>query len=119
MRSSSSSTVPVPNFASACTQWLPADLELLVTRCLSKDPDFRPRSAASIARALRDIVIPQEHRYTGETARKWWERVSDAPPKERKERTVSEVSVERLSREVDTTSVSHSGDSAEVQLKAN
>jgi len=111
---------PVPDFASACTQWLPAELELLVTRCLSKDPDFRPRSAASIARALRDIVIPQEHRYTGETARRWWERVSDAPPKERAERSsVSEVSVERLSREVDATSVSRSGDSAEVQLKAN
>lgn len=67
---------PPPALEGSTDQWIPPELDRLTTRCLAKDPNYRPRSAASLARALEAIVVPPEHRVSAEEVRAWWERVA-------------------------------------------
>ncbi|HET9960395.1 MAG TPA: protein kinase [Polyangiaceae bacterium] len=62
-----------PALTQCTSQWIPSELELLILRCLSKDPEYRPRSAASLLRALQDIRIPDAQRASAEFLREWWE----------------------------------------------
>jgi len=48
---------------------VPSELEKLIMRCLDKDADARPQSAAAMADALRAMSIP---RWSDEDARQWW-----------------------------------------------
>lgn len=66
----------VPQLESLTAQWVPAELQRLITRCLSKEPSFRPPSAGSLGRALLEIPIPPEHRILPEALRRWWETAS-------------------------------------------
>jgi serine/threonine-protein kinase len=50
---------------------VPAPLEEIVLACLEKEPARRPRSAEELAEALESLA--QEHPWTGERARKWWD----------------------------------------------
>jgi len=47
-----------------------ADLEALVLRCLSKDREARPSSAAALRSAL--LGCEDAHRYDPQTSRAWW-----------------------------------------------
>jgi serine/threonine-protein kinase len=49
---------------------LPSSLEAWVLRCLEKDPDRRPRSAAEAASRLDACAL--DDTWTGEAARAWW-----------------------------------------------
>jgi serine/threonine-protein kinase len=49
---------------------IPPDLERLVMKCLAKDPDQRPKSAAHLAEALEWVTVD---RWGQDLARDWWE----------------------------------------------
>ena len=63
-----------PSLSETATQSMPRELDQLVSRCLAKDPEFRPRSAASLGRALSAIVLPEEQRTSPQVLREWWDR---------------------------------------------
>jgi hypothetical protein len=67
---------PPPSLSKIVNQYLPAELETLVLRCLAKQPECRPSSAASLGRALAAIRLPDEHQLSAQTLRQWWEHVS-------------------------------------------
>ena len=68
-----------PSLSDHAKQWLPDGLEVLVQRCLAKDPEFRPVSAAALARALLALSIPEEHQLAPEVWRDWWLRHENLP----------------------------------------
>ena len=70
--------VDVPSLRAACTGWIPAELEMIVTALLAKDPDDRPGDARALAAQLRAIAIPAEHAWTEADAEAWW-RTNRAP----------------------------------------
>jgi hypothetical protein len=47
------------------------DLEKLILKCLEKDPDLRPKSAAALGEALKGCK--DAGKWTQEIARNWWE----------------------------------------------
>jgi hypothetical protein len=65
-----------PALSARTEQWLPPELELLVQRCLAKDPAFRPPSASALARALAAIRIPEEQAVPADVWGKWWKRAN-------------------------------------------
>ena len=73
---------PPRSLAKIANQYLPAELETLILRCLAKEPECRPSSAASLGRALSAIRLPDEHQLSSQALREWWEHVSatNAPP---------------------------------------
>jgi len=74
---------PPPALSSVTDARVPPELEALILRCLAKQPEFRPVSAASLGRALAAIRFDDAERTTSEQIREWWERVSvrdTAPP---------------------------------------
>ncbi|HET9932145.1 MAG TPA: serine/threonine protein kinase, partial [Polyangiaceae bacterium] len=68
-----------PPLAEHTTAWLPDGMEALIQRCLAKDPEFRPVSAAALARALLSLRIPEEQQLGAETWRDWWLRFENLP----------------------------------------
>lgn len=62
---------------------IPAELDRLVLRCLSKDPSDRPADAGELERLLGAITFAEP--WTSERARAWWEahRPSDGARSER------------------------------------
>jgi serine/threonine-protein kinase len=70
---------PPPPLAQHTSAWLPEGMEALIQRCLAKDPNFRPVSAAALARALLALPIPEEHQLGAETWRDWWLRFENLP----------------------------------------
>jgi len=50
---------------------IPADLELVVLRCLAKDPEDRYQDVASLAAALDECEAAG--RWTAESAKQWWQ----------------------------------------------
>ena len=52
---------------------VPDELVQLIAGCLAKQPDDRPRDAASLARALKAIPFPPEHAWSEDSARAWWQ----------------------------------------------
>ena len=61
-----------PSLRDVVQGWCPVELELVLESCLAKDPEQRPRDARELARALREIPIPDEHAWTEAKARAWW-----------------------------------------------
>jgi eukaryotic-like serine/threonine-protein kinase len=70
---------PAPCVTEHTNQWLPDGLELLLQRCLAKEPEFRPVSAAALARALLALRIDDDHVMTAEVWRDWWKSFDKAP----------------------------------------
>jgi serine/threonine-protein kinase len=70
---------PPPSLSAHTKQWLPDGLEALLQRCLAKDPEFRPVSAAALARALLALHIPEEHQLGADIWRDWWLRFENLP----------------------------------------
>jgi serine/threonine protein kinase len=60
----------------ATNNYVPLELEHLLLRCLAKEPLSRPSSAASLARALSAIELPERHRMSPQALREWWQTVS-------------------------------------------
>jgi serine/threonine-protein kinase len=56
-------------------QRIPAAFDELVIRCLAKDPDDRPASAADVSRALSAIALDLES-WNAEDAHHWWDHTS-------------------------------------------
>jgi serine/threonine-protein kinase len=56
---------------------VPADLELIVLRCLAKSPGERYPSAAELERALGACAVAAE--WSADRARTWWQSRSSAP----------------------------------------
>ena len=50
---------------------IPPELDAVVTACLAKKPDDRPQSAYELSRLLNEVP---GQRWSGETAREWWDR---------------------------------------------
>jgi hypothetical protein len=74
---------PAPALSSVMDAAIPPELEALIARCLAKQPEFRPVSAASLGRALAAIRFGDDQRLTPERIREWWDAVSAgdyAPP---------------------------------------
>ncbi len=73
---------PPPALSSVSAAPIPPELEALIARCLAKQPEFRPISAASLGRALSAIRFDDDQRLTQEQLREWWDVVSarDNPP---------------------------------------
>lgn len=67
---------PPPLPSKLTNAYVPPELERLILRCLAKEPSSRPSSAASLARALSAITIPEEHRISPEALRDFWSAVS-------------------------------------------
>lgn len=63
---------PVPQLSAVMTTWCPIELEMLITRMLSKTVEDRPASARELGEALRAIPIPPHHAWTREHATAWW-----------------------------------------------
>ncbi|MEJ7599498.1 MAG: protein kinase [Kofleriaceae bacterium] len=68
----------VPRLRERMTGWCPPELEAVISACLAKDLEDRPRDARELSRMLREIPIPPEHRWTTDRARAWW--VAYQPP---------------------------------------
>ena len=63
-------TAPVP--PSERTELpIPEQLDLVILRCLAKDPDRRPQTAEELDRLLEDVQ--DDPRWTAERARAWWD----------------------------------------------
>ncbi|MHC4563334.1 MAG: protein kinase domain-containing protein [Planctomycetota bacterium] len=60
-----------PRVSDCASQPVPAALDDLVARCLSRDPSGRPRDALAMLRALRDIEDDADP-WGPEAARAWW-----------------------------------------------
>lgn len=58
-----------PEPPSRRSKQVPAELDSLIVRCLSKSPDDRPSSAAALARELRAIELES---WTHDDALTWW-----------------------------------------------
>jgi serine/threonine-protein kinase len=63
---------PVPSLRSRMRGWCPVELEVVMSRCLAKEPSDRPADAKAFAAELRAIPIPAEHAWTDDQARSWW-----------------------------------------------
>ncbi len=72
--------------------WLPDELSAIVTACLAKNRNDRPRDARTLAHALRAIAIPQQHAWTESRAAAWWHSYSPKGPAP----AAAEPTVERL-----------------------
>jgi serine/threonine protein kinase len=71
--------LPLPSLRGMCgDSWLPDELERVISSCLAKEPDERPKDARVLAAQLRAIVIPDEHAWTEARAQRWWQ--SYRPP---------------------------------------
>jgi serine/threonine protein kinase len=64
-----------PSPAKSTPDYVPRELDQLVVRCLAKEPECRPSSAASLGRALGAIELPREHRLSAQDLSAWWQRV--------------------------------------------
>ena len=56
---------------------IPRALEQVIMRCLAKDPNQRPQTAAELARTLASIELPSPDE---REARRWWSLSSPSPP---------------------------------------
>jgi serine/threonine-protein kinase len=65
---------------------IPPALDALILECLEKDPEKRPRSAASLQARLQSIVVPAP--WTRERAEQWWSRHA---PERASSRAVADV----------------------------
>jgi serine/threonine protein kinase len=71
---------PVPDLAKLVPGFFPPELDHILRRCLEKSPADRFPDAASLASALRAIVLPPEQRWTPERAQAWWAEHQAPPP---------------------------------------
>jgi len=62
---------PIPSLRPLVKDWLPVELEAVITRCLGKEPADRP-DARELAEVLREIEIPSAHAWTKASAVAWW-----------------------------------------------
>ena len=63
-------STPAPRVAERAPAPVPAALDELVARCLSKDPDGRPASVSEMVEVLREVA--HAHPWTRAQADAWW-----------------------------------------------
>ncbi len=107
---------PIPPLRPLVEGWLPADLEVLIVRCLAKYPTDRP-DARELARALRDIEIPAEHAWTERHAASWWSEARIvAPPRVEAGTVCDDERVLVVHHEPTATAAARSGSDAETRV---
>jgi eukaryotic-like serine/threonine-protein kinase len=65
-----------PRVSEAAQQPIPVDLDLIVTSCVEKKRELRPRHVADLGEAFDSLAL--EHRWTQADAERWWSNLPKA-----------------------------------------
>lgn len=52
---------------------LPPEIDMLLLRCLDKEPDKRPKDAQTLRRMLQSIELPQKQEWSETMCEQWWD----------------------------------------------
>ena len=66
---------PAPRLSQVVRVDIPAALDDLLLRCLSKDPSDRPVDMHTFLRELQEISLEPQQRWTDEQCRSWWTQI--------------------------------------------
>jgi hypothetical protein len=75
---------------------LPNEVDVIVLKCLAKDPEERFDGASELGAALRDLA--REHPWRPDAANEWWDALDSAPPRTSIRPGANEVTVDLASR---------------------
>ncbi|MEP7052239.1 MAG: protein kinase [Pseudomonadota bacterium] len=73
-------TEPPPDLSALTSNYVPAELALLLKQCLAKKPAQRPAHARALGEALKAIALPPVEQWTEARAQAWWLAHCPKPP---------------------------------------